>query len=61
MSRKDLSNDPHPVKDREDAWWYESNGGIEVVVERMKFNDTTIVEIPWRQIRAALTRKDRTP
>jgi len=53
-----LKNKPHAIRGREDVWWYEENGGINVVVEPQ---DTTIqVVIPWRSIRYALARKLRT-
>ena len=57
MSRKHLQNKSHHFKGRDDAWWYEENNGIHVVVERKE--GTTIVHLPWRSIRSALKRKDR--
>ena len=57
MSDKHLSNMPHNIRGRKDAWWYEENGGINVVVEPQ--GATTQVMIPWRSIKAALARKER--
>ena len=56
MSDKDLKRDPHSIRGRPDAWWYEEAAGLSVVVERQP--KTTSVLIPWRAIRYALARKD---
>ena len=58
MSTKHLSLKPHGIRGRVDAWWYEDSHGIDVIVEPQK--RTTTVTIPWRAIRAALERKDKT-
>lgn len=57
MATKHLSNDPHHIRGREDAWWYEESSGVLVVVEPQ--TRTTQVLIPWRSIRTALARKDK--
>jgi len=45
------------------SWWYETNAGIEVVVEiigdKGELIDTEIHKIAWSALRAALARKDR--
>lgn len=59
MADKHLSRNPHHLRGRKDVWWYDDKGGIDVMVERMGFNDVTQIRIPWRSIRAALYRKER--
>ena len=51
---------PRPIEGRkeEDAWFYESPDGIEVVVERAEYEDTTTVLLTWAQLRAAIKRED---
>lgn len=57
MARKHLHRHPKNVSPpREDVWWYEDNGGIEIHVEPHERH--VCVRIPWRKIREALARKD---
>ena len=58
MSDKHLLSKPHNIGKRDDAWWYEVSHGISVIVEPQ--SNTTTVRIPWRSVRAALARKDKT-
>jgi hypothetical protein len=55
MSRKHLKGEPHMIDDH--RWWYEENGGITIVCE--PHVTTQVMKIPWREIRAALARKDK--
>lgn len=61
MSDKHLNLEPtmmyHPTVNggADESWWYEEAKGIVVVVHGK------MARIPWRQIRAALKRKDRMP
>jgi hypothetical protein len=55
MSNKDLSRNPHPID--KNTWWYEDKQGISVVIEPPQ--ETKIVNISWRLLRAALKRKDK--
>ena len=55
MSKEHLKLEPHNI--HPGAWWYETNGGIEVCIEPRPA--TQIVYIPWVSLRAALKRKDR--
>lgn len=56
MSDNDLRLNSHKLRGRRDAWWYEEPKGICVVIE---FGvPAKMVEIPWREIRRALARKD---
>lgn len=48
-------------REEEDAWFYESPEGIEVVVERIGYEDTTTVILTWAQLRAAIKREDAKP
>ena len=52
-------------KDLDDhAWWYEEEGGICMVIEMWrggKYVQTEQRTIPWKDVRAALGRKDRKP
>ena len=60
MANKHLNRKPHKITDH--CWWYEQQKGIEVVVEHTDDDDlyshTAIYLIPWKDIRAALGRKD---
>ena len=61
MSDKDLSRKPHNTAD-DSCWWYDEPSGILIVKSinvEGKFVRTDQVVIPWRSIRAALTRKDK--
>jgi hypothetical protein len=58
MSNKDLLRTPHHPKDRDDFWWYEDKGGIDIVAT----SDCGCVvqcRINWTSLRAALKRKDK--
>lgn len=57
MSDADLKRIPHAVSKRKDAWWYEEDFGISVVVEPQEA--TTTVAIHWSDLRRALARKDK--
>jgi hypothetical protein len=63
MADKHLSLKPKQISD--DAWWYETSKGVEVVVQiparigEDKAIFGGIYVIPWKQIRAALSRKDK--
>lgn len=58
MSKKHLKLEPHQTEQTngDPAWWYEDVNGIDVYVETN--NMVCQVFIPWRDIRAALKRKD---
>ena len=58
MSDKHLNCNPHNIRNRPDAWWYEESKGINMVVEPQ--DRTTQIMIPWREIKNALARKERT-
>ena len=60
MGNKHLSLKPKIIQDS--AWWYEEPSGISVVHEIRegdRYIRTDTLNIPWRQIRAALKRKDK--
>jgi hypothetical protein len=67
MANKHLQNKPHHVKQngkkRDDVWWYEEKGGIDVVtsykLDGYGYIRTIQFRIPWNSIRAALARKDK--
>lgn len=46
------------------AWYYEENGGIDIIVDTAAFSEISTrrvpihVKIPWRKLRASLKRKD---
>ena len=61
MSVEHLHRTSHAIKDRPDVWWYEESGGICLVVEHPDRPSSTQVLIPWRAIRRALERLDRSP
>lgn len=57
MSYKHLLTKSHPISEK--AWWYEDNGGIDVIVHPDKACQH--LRISWRALREALKRKDRKP
>ena len=60
--RKHLLRNPHKIKKTPHAWWYEENGGIDIVVHREAIQspyESVVLRIPWKQIRDALARKDK--
>lgn len=60
MANEHLSLKPKTIHAQ--AWWYETDGGIEIVHEirtKGEYVRTETIKIPWRSIRAALARKDR--
>ena len=57
MSNKHLSLEPHKIRGREDAWWYEEAKGINMVVEPQE--QTVQIVIPWKAIKYALARKEQ--
>lgn len=62
MSAEHLKTGSHKLKLKvktHEAWWYEENFGISVVVSDPKTKKSYIVPIRWTSIRAALKRKDR--
>ena len=60
MSNKDLLRTSHAIRDDKDAWWYEEEKGICLVVsDPSKDRNTFQFTIPWRSLRAALKRKDK--
>lgn len=63
MTAKDLKRTPHHPAKREDAWWYEENDGVYVVLEASrdtrKGDVANTVKIKWSSLRAALARKDK--
>ena len=59
MSDKHLLLAPHKIGKRDDAWWYEDRCGITVIINLGPLHSTS-VNIPWRSVRAALARKDKT-
>ncbi len=58
MSDNDLKLSSHKLRGRYDAWWYEEAKGICLVVQ-FTSTITKTVDIPWREIRRALARKDK--
>ena len=61
MANKHLKVTPHKTKKQPNAWWYEESWGVLVIVHRdaMANRSAAAVTIPWKQIRAALKRKDK--
>ncbi len=59
MAKKDLKIAPHDIDNN--AWWYEENGGIEIHVDTVVnvHHEHVTIKISWREIRAALKRKDK--
>jgi hypothetical protein len=57
MANKHLWRKPHHVTDN--FRWYEESHGIELIVEEYNGLATKVLRIPWRSIRAALARKDK--
>ena len=62
MSDQHLKLTSHKIRHEPDAWFYEEATGI-CVVQQYRGNTgliygTRSVVIPWREIRAALKRKD---
>lgn len=68
MTDKYLSNKPRALSNDTDcspSWCYEEPEGITVVHEMRRGNGTILMRtdqivIPWRYLRAALKRKDKT-
>lgn len=62
MASKHLSRASKKIVGSNSAWWYEIRVGIEVFIQHHSLNEgykeTKRYVIPWRQIRAALGRKD---
>ena len=61
MANKHLKGEPHKITDR--CWWYEQKDGMSLVVEHTHLTTGTRMHtatylIPWKDIRAALRRKD---
>ena len=61
MANKHLKLEPHHIMDG--VSWYEMNSGINVLVEHTTrggetYLHTQVYLIPWKDIRAALGRKD---
>lgn len=56
MAKKDLWLKPHNIS--ADFWWYEEPSGIVLVFYPLAGGPVTQT-IPWRAIRAALRRKDK--
>lgn len=61
MGNKHLKREPHEITDR--CFWYEENNGIKIYVDSTDYADdmyshTEEYLIPWKDIRAALRRKD---
>jgi len=59
MAKKDLKLEPHDLD--EDVWWYEDNKGIDLHVETVCPSGQRSHQsylIPWKEVRAALKRKD---
>lgn len=54
MSEKHLQSKPHAIRNRHDAWWYEEEKGISVIVEPNA--KTTTIRIPWKSLEGALKR-----
>lgn len=54
MSDKDLKRYSKKVGK---AWWYEEPDGVHVIVP--SYDSVQDLRIPWKQIRAALERKDK--
>lgn len=59
MSVKHLLTTSHPFKGSGTAWWYEDNGGIDIVVHPAP--QCQHLHIDWAVLRRALARKDRKP
>jgi len=59
MAKKDLKREPYDLD--ETVWWYEDNKGIDLHVEIVSPSGQRSHQsylIPWKEIRAALKRKD---
>lgn len=54
---KDLKLEPHRIRGCKDAWWYEEDVGLSVVMEPSAQIKT--ITIPWASLRGALKRLDR--
>jgi hypothetical protein len=64
MADKDLSRKAHTaLTERDaperDAWWYETKGGITVLIRKESPRYILCCKITWRALREALARKDR--
>lgn len=57
MSKNDLLLHSHKFTSTKDAWWYEDNAGIDVMVYPHVVCQH--LKISWTAIRAALKRKDK--
>ena len=57
MTNKHLKLYSHKIAKTKKAWWYEENGGINIVVESRP--ETTQYQISWKALRNALARKDK--
>lgn len=61
MAVEHLSRRPRTLSPS--AWFYEEEGGLEVVVQLHdmagNYLGTTTTKVPWRQIRVSLERRDR--
>jgi hypothetical protein len=55
MANKHLKLEPHNIN--KDVWWYETHKGVETYSYTHGYLDT--IRIPWKDIRAALKRKDK--
>lgn len=58
MANKDLKLSSHNLPGGT-AWWYEKNGGILFVHQNRIGQIFGLPEIKWKDIRAALKRKDK--
>lgn len=59
MANKHLSRRPHQHDKSTGWWWYEETGGIEIYHGNPDGRSECLL-IPWRCVRAALKRKDKT-
>jgi len=60
MANKDLIKKAHLIG--KDCWWYEEKQGISVWIKTFTEIGCPVIkihDIPWRSIRATLTRKDK--
>ena len=63
MAKKHLKNEPHQLPENfsSEGWWYEEMKGIDIHMEVRLGGQLTHESffIPWKDIRAALKRKDK--
>jgi hypothetical protein len=60
MANKHLRLSPHCKRGEPEWWWYEEPKGVVIVLSpQMTGGSAVSVKIPWKSLRGALQRKDR--